>query len=93
MNGHKCMINDDIQDIYSLFNESDMIVLASPLYVWSISGRMKCFINRLYAISTNDKYPYKETALLMTAGSKEFYIFEQAVSFYRLFTNALGWKH
>lgn len=28
----------------------------------------------------------------MTSGSDEFYAFEQAVSFYRFFTKALGWK-
>ena len=91
-NNNKCVIQDKMQDIYPLFESSDMIVLASPLYFWSISGRLKSVIDRLYAISTQDKYPYKETILLMTSGSKGFYAFEQAVSFYRFFINALGWK-
>lgn len=28
----------------------------------------------------------------MTCGSDGFYAFEQAVSYYRFYTNALGWK-
>lgn len=90
-NGHKCIIQDKMQEIYPLFENADTIVLASPLYFWSISARLKCFIDRLYALSTNDEYPYKNTLLLMTAGSKGFYTFEQAVSFYRFFIKALGW--
>ena len=91
-NGNQCAIQDEMQKYYSLYEEADQLVFASPLYFWSISGRLKSFIDRLYALSTNDEYPYKETAFLMTSGSKGFYAFEQAVSFYRFFTNALGWK-
>lgn len=91
-NGNKCVIQDKMQSIYPFFESSDTIVLASPLYFWSISARLKSFIDRLYAISTDDEYPQKDTFLLMTSGSKGFYAFEQAVSFYRFFTNALGWN-
>lgn len=91
-NNHQCALKDEMQNYYSLFNESDLIVFASPLYFWSISGRLKSFIDRLYAISTNDEYPFKETMLLMTCGSKGFYAFEQAVSYYRFLVNALDWK-
>lgn len=90
-NGHHCIIQDQMQDIYELFEAVDTLVLASPLYFWSISARLKSFINRLYAILTNDEYPQKDTFLFMTSGSKGFYAFEQAVSFYRFFIRALGW--
>lgn len=93
LNGHKCIIQDSMQDLYKKFDEADTIVFASPLYFWSISSRMKCFIDRLYAISTDDKYPYKETILLMSSGDNKFYTFHQALSFYSFYTNALGWKN
>ena len=92
-NAHQCVIKDDMINYYSLFNKADILVLASPLYFWSISGRLKSFIDRLYAISTNDEYPSKDTYLLMTCGSKGGHAFEQAVSFYHFFTNALKWKN
>lgn len=91
-NGHQCIINDDMQSIYPLFEEADTLVLASPLYFWSISGRLKSFIDRLYAISTDDKYPTKDTVLLMTSGSTESNTFDQPSSFYKALIKALGWK-
>lgn len=91
-NGHHCVIQDSMSEIYPLFMQADMVVLASPLYFWSISARLKCFIDRLYAISENDQYPFKETVLLMSAGDNHFYTFQQAVSFYRFYTQALGWE-
>lgn len=91
-NSHQCVIQDSMQNYYALFEWADTIVLASPLYFWSISGRLKCFIDRLYAISQDDQYPYKETVLLMSAGDNHFWTFEQALSFYSFYTKALGWK-
>ncbi|WP_052466582.1 flavodoxin family protein [Beduini massiliensis] len=85
INHHQCVIKDTMQDIYPLFEKAEIIVLASPLYFWSISGRLKSFIDRLYAMSANDEYAHKDTVLLMTSGSNGFYAFEQAVSFYRFF--------
>lgn len=64
---HICAIDDVMQEIYPLLEKCDTVVLASPLYFWSISARTKAFIDRLYAISTDDKYPHKNSVLLMTA--------------------------
>lgn len=60
----KCIIKDDMQEIYLLFEQCDTIVLASPLYFWTISAKTKAFIERLYAISENDQYPYKESVFI-----------------------------
>lgn len=88
---HICAIDDVMQEIYPLLEECDTVVLASPLYFWSISARTKAFIDRLYAISTDDKYPHKNSVLLMTAGDNQFWTFEQPVSYYRFVTKAIGW--
>lgn len=88
----KCIISDDMQQLYPMFHEANIIVFASPLYFWTISAQTKAFIDRLYAISKEDIYPFKETVLLMSAGSDDFYAFEQVVSFYRFYTKALGWQ-
>lgn len=92
INQHHCVIQDSMQEYYAMFEWADTLVLASPLYFWSISGRLKCFIDRLYAISQNDEYPYQETFLLMSAVDDHFWTFEQALSFYSFYTKALGWK-
>lgn len=89
---HHCHIQDDMQNLYSLFLECDVLVLASPLYFWSLSSSIKAFIDRLYAISVHDEYPYKETVLLMTSGSEKDYAFDQPLSFYHFLNKQLKWK-
>ena len=61
-----------------------MIVLASPLYYWTITDRIKAFIERTYAFEWRSKSLKKESALLMTAAQDSFWTFEQAVSYYQI---------
>ncbi len=89
---HHCHIQDDMQNLYSLFLKCDVLVFASPLYFWSLSSMVKAFIDRLYAISTHDEYPFKETVLLMTCGSKSSYAFDQPLAFYHFLNKQLKWK-
>jgi len=100
--GKPCVQKDDMQDIYPLYKDCDMVVLASPLYFWTISARLKAFLERLYAVAEKDdnppkgryeKHAEKDCALLMTAADDFFWTFEQAVSYYRFnCVNYLGWS-
>ena len=45
---NKCSINDDMKEILDSINRSDMIIFASPIYWWGVTGIMKIFIDRLY---------------------------------------------
>ena len=62
------------------------------VYFWTVSARLKAFIERFYCMAEEDpnppfgryeKYPVKDCALLMTAADNFFWTFEQAVSYYR----------
>ena len=90
--GKPCIQKDAFIDIVPKIKEADCIVFASPLYFWTISSRIKAFIERFYCIAQEDpdppfgryeKYPVKDCALLMTAADNFFWTFEQAVSYYR----------
>ena len=89
---HQCAVRDGMQDIYPLFAACDTVVMASPLYFWTITAKLKSFIDRLYAISVDDKYPQKDSVLLMTAGDDNDTIFEQPIRYFRLLNQALGWN-
>lgn len=87
-----CIQKDSFNDIVPKIKDADMIVFASPLYFWTISSRIKAFIERFYCIAEEDpnpplgryeKYPDKDCALLMTAADDLFWTFDQAVSYYR----------
>ena len=38
---HQCAVRDGMQDIYPLFAECDTVVMASPLYFWTITSQLK----------------------------------------------------
>lgn len=90
--GKPCIQKDGFQDLVPKIKSADLIVFASPLYFWTISSRLKAFIERFYCIAEEDpnpplgryeKYPVKDCALLMTAADNFFWTFEQAVSYYK----------
>lgn len=88
--GNRCAVHDEMQELYPLFATCDTLVMASPLYFWTITARLKSFVERLYAISVNDEYPVKETVLLMTAGDNNANTFNQAVGYFHVLSGVLG---
>ena len=40
----QCIQHDDMNDIYPHYDMCDMIVSASPLYFWTITARLKAFL-------------------------------------------------
>ncbi|MDD3192713.1 MAG: flavodoxin family protein [Oscillospiraceae bacterium] len=90
--GKPCIQKDDWAETVPLLESADLIVFASPLYFWTVSARLKAFIERFYSIAQEDPdpplgryewYPQKDCALLLTAADDLFWTFEQAVSYYR----------
>lgn len=86
-----CVQKDDMLKIYPVYKEADLVVLASPLYYWTISGQLKCAFDRLFAVAECDencKNPQKESILLMAA---EGHGFEESVYWYDRLMEHLHW--
>lgn len=90
--GKPCVQRDSFNNLVPKIKDADLLVFASPLYFWTLSSRLKAFIERFYCIAEEDpnpplgryeKYPVKDCALLMTAADDLFWTFDQAVSYYR----------
>lgn len=90
--GKPCVIKDGFNELVPKIKTADLIVFASPLYFWTISSRIKAFIERFYCIAEEDaspplgryeRYPVKDCALLMTSADNFFWTFEQATSYYQ----------
>lgn len=78
----KCVQQDDMQQIYPVLEETEMIVLASPIYYHSFTGQLQCAINRIYALDKPKNL--KKAALIMSSGSDHVYcgaIYEYQNSF------------
>lgn len=84
-----CTQKDDMDQIYPVYRECDVVVFASPLYFWTISGQLKCALDRMYALEESDGRPRKEAALLMAAEGDAF---EAATDFYDFLIQKLKWK-
>lgn len=100
--GKPCVQKDAFNSIVPKILEADCIVFASPLYFWTVSARIKAFIERFYCIAQEEKnpplgryekYPVKDCALLMTSADNFFWTFEQAVSYYQFaLVNYIGFR-
>lgn len=89
---HPCSQRDDMEQIYAEFAEADVIVFASPVYFWTITGTLKTAADRLYAELECLGYGSfaKSSVLLMTADGGDY---SQAVTWYRTYERNLGWKN
>ena len=90
--GKRCVQKDGFNELVPKIKGADLVVFASPLYFWTISSKLKAFIERFYCIAEEDadppygryeRYPVKDSALLMTSADEFFWTFEQAVSYYQ----------
>ena len=87
-----CTQKDDMEQIYSAFADCDVVVFASPVYFWTITGTLKTIADRLYAELECLGYGNfaRESVLLMTADGSDY---SQAVTWYRTYERNLGWKN
>lgn len=89
---HPCVQRDGMDEVYPAYVEADVVVLASPLYYWSVSGLIKTAFDRLFAVAECDanlRNPVKESVLLMAA---EGYGFEESEYWYDRLMGHLHWK-
>lgn len=69
-----CAQKDDMQEIYELLRETDMLVIASPIYYHGISGQLKCVLDRFYAAAYPTKPPrLKKAAMILSSGDADMY--------------------
>ena len=88
-----CVQLDDMDKIYPAVRECDVIVLASPLYYWNLSGQIRTAVDRLFALEEGDgnllRGHGRASALLMSA---EGHGFEDVLLYYKHLTEHLEWK-
>ena len=67
----RCIQQDDMQEVYPLLDEAEMLVLASPIYYHNFSGQLQCAINRIYALDKPKKL--RKAALILSSGDSDVY--------------------
>ena len=66
----KCVLADDVQAITEKVRDADIVVFATPIYYYEMSGQMKTLIDRMNALYTAD-YRFRSVYLLATAAEDE----------------------
>ena len=81
-----CAQKDDMQEIYPLLAEAEMVVFASPVYYFTMSAQIQAVIQRFYAINHPPKAKY--SALLLSSYSPNVY--EGAIGQYKSMIAYMG---
>lgn len=68
-----CVQKDDMQEIYRVLQEAEVLVLASPIYYHGFSGQLKCVIDRFYAVGAPGALKLQKIAMLLSSGSDQVY--------------------
>ena len=66
----KCVIKDDAPEIVGKIHEADVVVLATPIYYYGISGQLKTLIDRATPLYHGD-YKFTDVYLLPSAESAD----------------------
>lgn len=67
-----CIQQDDMNSILSDLAETDMLVLASPIYWFDVSAQTKAFVDRMYAFAKKG-FRIKSIAMLLNSGGPNVY--------------------
>ena len=70
-----CIVEDDMQALYPKLIDADVIVLAFPIYWFTINAQMKLFIDRWYALEADhgSALKGKELAIALVYGDSDVY--------------------
>ena len=97
-----CVYKDDMQELLIKILESDIVVFASPLYYYSVTGIMKDFIDRMLPLHSREKALYnghyihqrhddpnhlKKYVLISNCGLPEYYNFSSLLEEFKLITH------
>jgi multimeric flavodoxin WrbA len=67
---NQCVINDDMTSILPKVKNADVIVFATPVYYYGMSGQLKTVLDRLNPLFS-DEYSFREVYLIGTAAEDE----------------------
>ena len=62
-NGGKCPQIDGMQTVYPKVSKADILVLATPVYWFNMSGQLKIFLDRCFAIASNGEKPFSQKTI------------------------------
>lgn len=76
---HRCILQDDMQELYDEIAAASGIIFATPVYMWQMTAQLKLVIDRLYPFLKPDYSSYlapdKKILLAVTQGRPDTAMF------------------
>lgn len=69
----QCAIDDDMQALYPKVRQADALLLASPVYWFTVSAQTKLFMDRCYALLTDDGLRGKRIGIVLAYGAPDIF--------------------
>ena len=83
-----------MEKIYPAVKDCDVLVLATPLYYWNMSGQLRTAMDRLFALEEGEgnllRGHGRASALLMAAEGRGF---EDVLTYYNHLMEHLRWEN
>lgn len=73
----RCVIRDDADQIEQKMEHADVLVFATPIYYYEMSGQMKTMLDRGNPLFSSD-YAFRDVYLLSTAAEDGEYVWQRA---------------
>ncbi len=89
--GNPCVQQDDMQQIYDVWDDADVIVFASPVYWMQMNAPMMLVRDRLYAKPASQARKKKEAVLILTAASEAKDIYHMPEEYYEYLIGVFGY--
>ena len=75
----RCVIRDDADDLRQKALEADVLVFATPIYYYEMSGQMKTLLDRFNPLFPSD-YAFRDVYLMTAAAEDENFVPQRAQS-------------
>ncbi len=89
-----CVQHDDMDEIYPAVRTADVVVFASPLYYWTLSGALRTAVDRLFALEEGGENQLRGNGrggvLLMAAEGDDF---EDVAAYFDHLMGHLHWEN
>ena len=71
-----CVLDDDMRGVFGKLRRADIWVIASPIYWFNVSGKMKLFMDRWYALGAPEGYGLegKRMGVVLTYADADVFI-------------------
>lgn len=70
----KCVVEDDMQSVYPLLEEADVIFLASPIFFYSLTAQVKALIDRGQALWAKQRLEQTPEEMKLYKGGRGYLI-------------------